>query len=150
MLLAALTVAVVACTGADDPPAPSEPAPSTPSSSAGGLVNVDQGRTEFVPGRFLYQYNSITARATFRDNVATVSVRNGTGATLGAPGLYVIGADDRRYDAETSDAQPIDDGEQATAVFTFPAEVGPGSIGLAILTFGDDNVGAMPPVPRGE
>ena len=32
--------------------------------------------------------------------------------------------------------------------FIFPEAVTPQAIGLAILSFGDDNVGAMAPVPR--
>ena len=45
-------------------------------------------------------------------------------------------------------AAPIADGEQVTLEFTFPEAVTPQTIGLAILSFGDDNVGAMAPVPR--
>ncbi len=57
-----------------------------------------------MPGRFIYQFNSITAQATFGGNVATMNIRNGTGAELGPPSLYVIGADDRRYDGTGSRA----------------------------------------------
>ena len=143
-ILVAVTVA--ACTGEDggDPVAPSAAA----SASEDGVVSEDAGATEFVPGRFIYQYDSITAQATFRGSVATVNVRNGSGAELGPPGLYVIGADDRRYDARVEGAAPIGDGEQVTLEYTFPSEVSPATIGLAILSFGEDNVGAMAPMPR--
>ena len=45
-------------------------------------------------------------------------------------------------------AEPIADGEQVTLEFTFRGAVGPETIGLAVLAFGDENVGAMSPVPR--
>ena len=49
------------------------------------MVSEDTGSAGFVPGRFRYQFNSITAAATFHGSVATLNVRNGTGSELGAP-----------------------------------------------------------------
>jgi hypothetical protein len=135
----------IACTG--DGTAPGE-GPTSVAPSDDGVVNRDAGTTEFVPGRFIYQYNSITAQATFRENVATMNVRNGSGVEIGAPALYVIGADDRRYDAQVHGAAPLGEGGSATLEFVFPQEVAPDTIGLAVLSFGEDNVGAMSPVPR--
>ena len=60
----------------------------------------------------------------------------------------MLGADDRRYDGVVDGAVPIADGEQVTLEFRFPDAVSPQTIGLAVLSFGDDNVGAMAPVPR--
>ena len=111
-------------------------------------MSVDTGDTDFVPGRFIYQFNSITAQVTFVGNVATMNVRNGTGAELGEPSLYVVGADDRRYDGTADGAASIADGEQVTLEFVFPDAVTPRSVGLAVLAFGEDNVGAMAPVPK--
>jgi hypothetical protein len=119
-----------------------------PTSTGGGVVSEDTGDTEFLPGRFIYQFNSITAQAAFEGNVATMTIRNGTGEELGAPSVFVVGIDDRRYDGVAEGADPIADGEQARVEFMFPDAVAPGSIGLVVLTFGDDNVGAMAPVPR--
>ena len=93
-----------------------------------------------MPGRFRYQFNSITAAATFHGSVATLNVRNGTGSELGAPALYIVSSDDRRYDGVARGAEPIPDGEQVTLEFTFPGTVGPETIGLAVLAFGDENV----------
>ena len=78
-----------------------------------------------MPGRFRYQFNSITAAATFHGSVATLNVRNGTGSELGAPALYVVSSDDRRYDGVARGAEPIADGEQVTLEFTFPGPSGP-------------------------
>jgi hypothetical protein len=140
-----LSLLASACTGGDEA-GESPTAPATPSGE--GVVSEDTGDTEFLPGRFIYQFNSITAQVAFEDNVATMNVRNGTGAELGAPSLSVLGADDRRYDGVVEGAGPIADGEQVTLEFTFPGAVTPASIGLVVLSFGEDNVGAMSPVPR--
>ena len=140
--VACLLVAA-ACTGGE-PTSPSSPA-TTPSD---GVVSVDTGDTDFIPGRFIYQFNSITAQATFEGNVATMTIRNGTGTELGPPSLTVVGADDRRYEGAIEGAAPITDGEQVTVEFTFPDAVSPQTIGLAVLSFGDDTVGAMAPVPK--
>ena len=96
--------------------------PTTPSLS-GGVVSEDTGETEFLPGRFSYQFNSITAQAAFEGNVATMNIRNGTGSDLGAPSLYVVGTDDRRYDGMVEGAAPVADGDQVTLEFTFPEPV---------------------------
>jgi hypothetical protein len=148
-VLLALAVASAACTDGVDPGDPGR-VPTAPAASDDGLVSEDAGATEFVPGRFVFQFNSITAQATFRGSVATLNVRNGTGSELGAPSLYVMGIDDRRYDGEAADAGPIADGEGVSLEFRFPDEVAPETIGLAVLSFGDDTVGAMAPVPRSE
>lgn len=140
-----LAASVSACIGADDP----EPRSSAvaPSDGGGGVISEDSSDTVFVPGRFIYRFNSITAQATFDGSVATMSIRNDTGAELGAPSLYVLGADDRRHDGVVEGAAPIPDGEQATLEFTFPDVVTPQTIGLAVLSFGELNVGAMAPMP---
>jgi hypothetical protein len=142
--IVACVLVAVACTGEGGPP----PSSSAASPSGEGVVSVDTGDTDFVPGRFIYQFNSITAQVTFVGSVATMNIRNGTGAELGEPSLYVIGADDRRYDGAVDGADAIADGEQVTLEFTFPEAVAPQSVGLAVLSFGDDNVGAMAPVPK--
>jgi len=139
-----LTIMVLAsaCTGSDDP-ATAGPASAAPNDE--GVVNVDAGNTAFLPGRFIYQFNSITAQASFEGSTATMNVRNGTGSELGAPSLYVVGVDDRRYDGAVEGAGPIADGEAVTLEFTFLDAVTPQTIGLAVLSFGADNVGAMAP-----
>ncbi len=43
------------------------------------------------------------------------------------------------------DAQPVEDGAQATFQVQFPPEVTPKSLGLVILLFGSDNYGAFAP-----
>jgi len=139
-----LAASVSACIGADDP----EPrSPAVAPSDGGGVISEDASDTVFVPGRFIYRFNSITAQATFEGSRATLTIRNDSGSELGAPSLYVVGADDRRYDGLVEGAAPIADGEQATLEFTFIDTLTPQAIGLAVLSFGELNVGAMAPVP---
>lgn len=140
----ALALWVPACTGGDDPPPGS---PSVAPSEGDGVVSEDLGDTVFVPGRFAYRFNSIIAQATFDGSVATLHIRNESESELGAPSLYVIGADDRRYDGVAQGAAAINAGEQASLELTFPDVVTAQSIGLAVLSFGEMNVGAMAPVP---
>ena len=140
----ACVLVAAACTGGESTTSTSPAV--TPSGD--GVVSVDTGDTDFIPGRFIYQFNSITAQATFEGNVATMTIRNGTGTELGVPSLTVVGADDRRYDGAAEGGTSIADGEQVTVAFTFPDEVSPQTIGLAVLAFGDDTVGAMAPVPE--
>ena len=144
MLVVACVLATAACTDGGEAP----PSPSAVSPSGEGVVSVDTGDTDFVPGRFIYQFNSITAQVTFDGNVATMNIRNGTGAELGPPSLSVVGIDDRRYDGTADGVAAIADGEPVTLEFRFPDAVTPQTIGLAVLSFGDDNVGAMAPVPK--
>jgi hypothetical protein len=142
-ILSLLSVAVASCTGGDrvgegDPRESSNP-PT--------VISEETGDTRFVPGRFQYRFDSITASATFEGSLATLSVRNDSGAELGAPSIYVIAADGKRYDAEGGEAAPIADAGEATLEFAFPDAVSPRTIGLTVLSFGDLNVGAMAPVP---
>lgn len=142
VLTLTLLLAAAACT-AD--PSPDDPPPADASSD--GLISQDSSDTPFVPGSFIYRFNSITAQATFDGNMANLSIRNDSGAELGSPSLYVIGADDRRYDGLAEAASPIADGEQATLQVAFPERVNERTIGLVVLSFGELNVGAMAPVP---
>ena len=70
-----------------------------------------------------------------------------TGAELAAPSLYLITGDDARVDAAIADAAVIPDGEEAMFQVTFPGEIDVATLGLVILSFGDQNYGGMAPVP---
>lgn len=142
-ILLLLSVVLVSCTGRDR----AEEGPSEDRSNVPTVISEETGDTRFVPGRFVYRFDSITADVTFRGNLATLTVRNDSGAELGAPSIYVIGADGRRYDAPAGDAAPIADAAETTLELAFPDAVSPRTIGLTVLSFGDLNVGAMAPVP---
>ena len=142
VLIVLSAVLVPACTG--DDAGPTDPAVKP---SGDGVVSRDTGDTEFIPGRFVYRFNDITAQATFEGSVATVTVGNGTGAELGPPSLSVVVADDASYEGLAPGAGAIADGEEVTVEITFPDAVSPQTIGLVVLSLGADNIGAMAPAP---
>jgi hypothetical protein len=149
-----LMVLLAACTSGEQAPpsaGPSETPAETPAETPGGegLVRTDPGATAFDPGRFIYQFNSITAQVSFDGNLAAMNVRNASGVPLGPPSLTVIATDHRRYEGVADVAEPVADGAQLDVRFTFDEAVDPTTIGLAVLSFGSDNVGAMAPVPVG-
>jgi hypothetical protein len=144
--VASLCIVVVltaaACTGNDASSA-------TPSGSATGAsdpVTTSENVT-FVPGEFEYRFNNIAATFSLDGSGGTLSVKNGSGAELGDPGMYVIGIDDKRYEGTVTSPLAIPDGSAAEFAVTFPEQVTKGSIGLIVLRFGGDDYGAMAPVP---
>jgi hypothetical protein len=133
-----------ACTGGDDQP----PTPSTSSPAPGEGVNTkDAGDVEFIPGRFEYRFNDIIATLSMDGSRGTLDVENDSGASLEAPAMYVIAGDGTRYDGSVEAAATIPDGGTASFRVTFPDQVKPDSVGLAVLLFGDSNYGALAPVP---
>jgi hypothetical protein len=138
-----LVLAASACTGDDGQPTPtaSSPAPGE------GVATQDAGDVEFVPGRFEYRFNDIIATLSLEGSDGTLDVTNGSGAPLDAPGMYVIAGDGTRYDGSVEAAAPIPDGGNATFQVSFPDQVKPESVGLAVLLFGGSNYGALAPVP---
>jgi hypothetical protein len=139
-LLLLIAVIGIACTGGGDGNAMRTPAASTTSPPPTGPVH-------YTPGEFGYAFGGVTATLSFDSHTATMDVKNATGASLDAPGLYVIMGTGDRVDGTIGDAAPIADGDTATFHVTFPANVTPKSIGLVILLFGDSNYGALAPVP---
>ena len=131
----------VACTGGDGDDPPTDGA--TPTVSAGPT---DATPTEFTPGRFRYQNAGLQVGLQLEANTGTMDVDNRTGFELGKPDVYVLdGLSGERIDGKVLDAQPIDDGAQASFQVQFPPEVTPKSLGLVILLFGSDNYGAFAP-----
>ena len=147
MPLIAVVVAIsaVACTG-DDEPAPSNtPSAATPSGEA--PVATDIGDVAFVPGEWAYDFNGIKATLSMDGSTATLDVKNGSPGELGRPGMYVIAGDGKRYEGAVASSAPIAEGDEVSFEVTFPEQVTPDSVGLAILLFGGSNAGAMAPVP---
>lgn len=134
-----VAVFAVACTsggggdGTSTPGSPTSPPPSGP--------------VRFQAGEYSYRFGGITADLSFDASTATLEVKNTSGAALDSPSLYVIDATGARYDGTVDAASAIPDGGSETFHVTFPGEVKPKTIGLAILLFGDSNYGAFAPVP---
>ena len=139
-LLIALSAA--ACTGGGE----SSPTPGTPTTGASDPVTTSENVT-FAPGEFEYHFNNITATFSLDGSSGTLSVKNGSGAELGEPGMYVLGIDDKKYEGTVTSPLTVPDGSEAEFEVTFPDKVTSESIGLLVLLFGGDNYGAMAPTP---
>jgi hypothetical protein len=139
--LIALVVALgVACTG-DGNDQPTRTPAATPTSP------LPTGPVHFEPGHYRYEYGGVIAELVFDGNAATMDVKNGTGAELATPALYVVDGLGTQRDGIVADAAPIPDGESATFQVTFPDQVNEETIGLVVLLFGDSNWGDFAPVP---
>ena len=134
-----LLLALVGCTG--------DGSDVTPTGSSGASPPpTDAGSTTFSPGSFRYQNAGLQVALQLEANTGTMDVDNGSGFALGKPDLYVLdGVTGEHIDGKVLDAQPVEDGTQATFQVQFPPEVTPKSLGLVILLFGSDNYGAFAP-----
>lgn len=141
-LALALIAAGAACTK-DEPQVPTSSA-----AVSGGPVTSNEAVT-FVPGRYRYTFHGIDASLNMEGSRAALDIRNTSGAELAAPVIYVIGQDGTRYDATIEGAGSIADGASASLTVTFPDAVKPDTVGLMVLSFGADNVGAFAPVAAG-
>jgi len=134
-----LIVLGAACTGdgSDDTPT---------AGTATSTAPTDAGSTSFSPGAFRYANAGLQVVLQLEANTGTMDVDNGSGFALGKPDLYVLdGVTGEHIDGKVLDAQPVQDGAQATFQVQFPPEVTPKSLGLVILLFGSDNYGAFAP-----
>lgn len=120
-------------------------ASSTATSTGGGPVTSNES-VAFVRGKYRYTFNGIVASLGLEGSTGGLDIENGSGAELAAPVIYAIGQDGTRYEATVESAAPIADGDSASLTVTFPAAVKPDTVGLIILSFGSDNVGAFAPV----
>jgi hypothetical protein len=133
-----LTVALVACTG-DDEPAP-EKSPTTsppPVTSADSYVFTDAA--------------GIEARIAIEGEGAVLTVINDTGAALPRAGVYVLDArDGSRVDWTVLDAAAeVPEGESEWQVERPPVPEAK-HIGLVVMLFGGEDYGAfVPPQPGG-
>jgi hypothetical protein len=140
-LLAAASLAACTSVGGEETPTVTPNA----TSPTGGPVASDIGDVEFAPGEFQYAFNDITARLSMSGG--TLEISNGSGAEVGAPSLSTVTIDDRTVDLTVEDAAPIPDGGEATFTVTFPDGIDQETVGLIVLTLGEDNYGALAPVP---
>jgi hypothetical protein len=83
---------------------------------------------------------------TWEGGVGELSIENGSGEDLGAPGLYAVTQQQEHVDATVTDAAPIPDGGSATLQVTFPDSLKAADAGLIAILFGDENWGALSPV----
>ncbi len=120
-------------------------ASSTATSTVGGPVTSNES-VAFARGKYRYTFNGIVASLSLEGSTGALDIQNGSGAELAAPVIYAIGQDGTRYDATVESAAAIADGASASLTVEFPGAIKPDTVGLIILSFGSDNVGAFAPV----
>ncbi len=141
-LLAAVAMGVlllgVSCTGGD--------ATDTTSSviSPNPLPTTDVNAT-IVPGEWTYEYLGVKATFEWKDGPPILTVKNATGADLGAPSVYVVTQDQRHVDGKMDASQPLADGATGTYTVGFPGDLTRDDVGLVVLMLGDANWGALSP-----
>jgi hypothetical protein len=150
--LLVLALASAACTGAGEPdPSPTgAPTTSEPTDTPSPLPTDDPGAVRFEEGLFRYRFNSVTAELRWDGGDGELTVENRSGRELGPPGLYAVTSDQREVSAEVSGAAPIPTGDSATFSISFPDDVAFDATGFVVLLFGDENWGALGPVPVDE
>ena len=130
-----------ACTGDG-----SEVTPTDGGSPSASSRPTDAGPTTFTPGAFVYENAGLRVHLQLEDNTGTMDVNNGSGFGLDKPDLYVLdGLSGTRIEGKVVDAQPVEDGAEASFQVQFPPEVTPKSLGMVVLLFGSDNYGAFAP-----
>ena len=134
--LGALTLGV-ACTSDPTDTTASSVAPSPPSTSD---VNVT-----IVPGEWTYDYLGVKATFEWKDGPPILTVKNASGAEVGAPSVYAVTQDQRHVNGKMDLNEPLADGATGTYTVTFPADLTREDVGLIVLMLGDVNWGALSP-----
>ncbi len=134
--LAALTLGAACTSDTTETTGPTVTA-SAPSTSD---VNVTM-----VPGEWTYDYLGVKATFEWKDGPPILTVKNATGAELGAPSVYVVTQDQRHVDGKMDLSEPLADGGTGTYTVRFPADLTRDDVGLIVLMLGDVNWGALSP-----
>jgi hypothetical protein len=138
-LLVVLALAAVSCTGGSTTAETSATSAGSPPPS----VNVS---ATIVPGVWTYDLRGLKATFTWKESgQPTLSVKNGSGAEVGAPSIYVVTQEQKYVDGSIDGAQPIADGASGDYTVTFPSDLQRDDVGLVVLTLGDENYGALGP-----
>jgi hypothetical protein len=140
IVLVALALVAVSCTG-DTSSAP--PVPSAQGGSPPPSVNVI---ATIVPGVWTYDLRGLKATFTWKEGAQpTLTVKNGSGADVGAPAVYVVTQEQEQVDGSIDEAQPIADGASGDYPVTFPGDLQREDVGLVVLELGNENYGALAP-----
>ncbi len=122
----------------------SEPKATGTGGSGGGSPTPVQTATG-PPGTAVYRYANVGLVATMSLNgdSGTLSIQNGTGRDLPAPGFYLLEArDGKRMNGEVKGAAPVPTGATESFHVSIP-KLNIDDIGLVILLMGHDNYGAF-------
>jgi hypothetical protein len=143
VLTLALVPAGVACTSGGT--STTTPTTTTTAETPSSLPTVNEAFT-VVDGEYTYENEGVKVALTWKGGTGDLSIHNGSGTDLQAPGLYAVTATDQEVQATVGDAATVLDGQSATLKVTFPASLKPEDAGLIVLEFGDQNWGALSPV----
>ena len=130
----------VACIGGGDGASSTPPPPASTTSSPTAV-----GPGTNAKGDYVYDHFGVTATLHLSGTTGTLEIVNKTGITLGRPGFYLLDArDGHRVDGTVDGATDTTAGATATFDVSFTGlEVK--DIGMAVLTMGDENFGALAP-----
>ena len=140
LLLSVLVAGGVACTndaggGDGSVPPPSVSAP--PTHDVAGRI---------VQGEWTYELYGIKASFTWKpDGDPTLSVKNGSDRSVGAPDVYVVTRDQRHVDGKVANAAELDPSASGDYDVSFPPDLTPDDVGLVVLELGGVNWGALGP-----
>jgi hypothetical protein len=139
LALATLAVSAAACTGDGDA---TDTGSISPTASALPTTDAD---VTFVPGEWTYEYLGVRATVEWKDGPAILTVKNGSGAEVGAPALYVVTQDQQHVDGKMDLSEPLANDATGEYTVTFPGVLQPADAGLIVLMLGDENWGALSP-----
>jgi hypothetical protein len=143
VLTLALVPTGVACTSGGT--STTTPTTTTAAETPSSLPTVNEP-FQIVDGEYTYENEGVKVALTWKGGTGDLTVHNGSGTDLQAPGLYAVTAADQEVPATVADATTVLDGQSATLKVTFPASLKPADAGLIVLEFGDQNWGALSPV----
>ncbi|MBI4259051.1 MAG: hypothetical protein HY658_00660 [Actinobacteria bacterium] len=129
-VLASLALGAAACTGGDV-------RPTDEATTTGPTVSAE-------PGSFAYVNAGIQATLAFDGATGELEVANGSGADVGAPGVYALDAlTGERTDAMVTPARGVSDGGVGTFEVAFPAGTDPSAAGFLGLELGGEDYGGF-------
>ena len=134
--LAALTLGA-ACT--------SDTTETTSASVSPSALPTSDINATIVPGEWTYEYLGVKATFEWKDGPPILTVKNASGAEVGAPSVYAVTQDQRHVDGKMDLDEPLADGGTGTYTVTFPADLTREDVGLIVLMLGDVNWGALSP-----
>ena len=142
--LALAGVVAVGCSsspnGPADTPSGGSTKPSAPASSVQTTVPPAKA------GEYTYENAGVSATFKYTPGGGELQVTNKTGATIPAPGIYMLDARDGHRVAGTVEGSvPVPNGQSKTFQVKFATALEPANVGFVLLLIGHSNYGGMVP-----
>jgi hypothetical protein len=96
-----------------------------------------------VPGEWTYDYLGVKATFEWKEGPPILTVKNASGAEVGAPSVYAVTQDQRHVDGKMDLKEPRPMAPRGPR--SFPADLTREDVGLIVLMLGDVNWGALSP-----